>query len=89
MTWELMVSIEPRLQALYEKAKAYHKAARNDKNFCANRVWYGRDGLKAELLKLVGWEAEVPTLNIGTAYDIAYKKIYEALPNCRHEGGMC
>jgi hypothetical protein len=64
--------------------------------FCANRVWYGYDARlndcpKARLLCLVGWDAsrDDPVLHSSRAYNVAYEHLYELLPDCRHEGGIC
>lgn len=84
MTWEKMIEIETRLQQLYEKAAGYTR----EKGFCANRVWY-QDGLKNELLNLVGYGAKHIQLSSDECYDIAYQKIYNALPNCNHEHTFC
>lgn len=81
MTWEQLTKMEPRLQKLYDRAKG-HKPT---KGFCAHRAWYGRDGLKAQMLELVGYGAP-GALGTPDAYETAYKKIYNALPSCRHEG---
>ncbi|MHB1042359.1 MAG: hypothetical protein ACYC0Q_05930 [Eubacteriales bacterium] len=89
MTWEEMTAIEPRLQALYERAKGYRNNTKINRNLCANRVWYGRDRLKGELCNLVGWGVRDTRLSSPIAYDIAYRKIYDALPDCRHEETIC
>ena len=80
-----MVSIEPELKALFEKAKAYKPV----KNFCANQMWHGRNGLKQELCRLVGFGAKNFQLRTSEAYDLAYCKIYNALPDCQHDGRIC
>jgi len=81
MTWEQMVIIEPRLLELYKIAKSYKPT----KNFCANQIWYRRGGLKSKMMKLAGYGAP-GILGTPEAYDIAYQKIYNALPDCRHDG---
>jgi hypothetical protein len=57
---------------------------------CADAVWYGSGGctgLKARLCRLVGWEAERRGGDVAlcstAAYDLAYRVIYGALPDCR------
>ncbi len=91
MTFEELEKLEPRLAALLAEARAVPSRGKPD--FCANRAWYGngRDGLKAKLGKLAGWNAEGadPRLHSEKAYDVAYQAIYEALPDCRHEGILC
>lgn len=83
MTWNEMTAIEPALQELYLEAKSKRPA----KGFCANRTWYL--GMKGRLCQLVGFTARDPRLASSDCYDIAYRKVYEALPNCRHKGGWC
>jgi hypothetical protein len=88
-TWTDLVAEEPRLAALLEEARGYRKTAKP--TFCANAVWYGYgsrgEPLKDSVSRLVGWERkEHPLLGTEGAYDVAYETIYEALPNCRHEG---
>jgi hypothetical protein len=87
MTWNILIKREPRLLALYRKASSYKKFVGSGERWCANRVWY-RD-FKPELLKLVGYDAENWLLNDSESYDIAYDKIYDALPDCNHDDGMC
>ena len=80
--FEEICEIEPGIAFLYETAKGYHANA--DEDFCANRVWYG--GMKRILINLVGWEAVRPELRSSEDYNIAYDTVYEALPDCRHQG---
>jgi len=86
-TWAALVAAEPRLGALL--AEARRVSARGKPDFCANAVWYGwgnHRGFKPRLIHLVGFWAEGadPILHTGAAYDIAYQRIYRALPDCRH-----
>ena len=80
ITWGLLVKIEPRLGEMLKRAKAVKG---DGEHFCANTVWY--DDFKPELCTLVGWEASGtnPLLHTPQAYDLAYRKIYETLPDCR------
>lgn len=78
MTFESLATIEPRLLQLYNEARCIKPEGRN---FCANEVWYKQ--FKPRLLRLVGWEAENPLLATAEAYEISYKTIYDALPDCR------
>ena len=82
MKWKELVKIEPRLNELLKIAKAEKS---NGERYCANHVWYGLHGLRSRLIYLVGWEANNPALRNSMCYDIAYEKIYEALPDCNHE----
>jgi hypothetical protein len=80
LTWCELVKREPELRTLFEKAKAVDDS---DPHFCANRVWYRH--FKPVLCDLVGWDARVQdgVVNSSEAYDIAYRKIYQALPDCK------
>lgn len=92
MTWREMVKIQPALRALLKEAKGHKDLAEKDENFCACAVWYGdcqTPGLKGRLMELVGWGIRGDQrLATSQCYDIAYNKIYNALPDCRHPG-MC
>ncbi len=82
LTWALLVQLEPELEALYREIRTLR--GKGGRVFCANRVWYSR--FKGRLLRLVGWEARNPDPRIRSAeaYDLAYQKLYDALPNCRN-----
>lgn len=82
MTWEEIISTEPKLLALFEKAWSY----KSWEGFCANSIWYGPNGLRQKLSHLVGFGAAKHQLRTSQAYDLAYSKIYNALPDCRHDG---
>ena len=91
MTWNELVKIEPRLLILAKKALAYKKNSRGKEFVCANDRWYGHGqwkgrGIKAELLLLIGWLAENPTLKTTEAYDVGYRHIYNLLPECQNCG---
>lgn len=81
-SWDALVSMEPRLAELYQRAAEVEAGP----DFCANRVWY--DVLKPELVRLVGWEAERAEMREPALYDLAYSTIYEQLPDCRHESSL-
>ncbi len=80
-TFEELVRLEPRLGALLIEAKAVRRP--RGKSFCANLTWYRV--FKPRLCQLVGWERAErhPVLSTNTAYDVAYDRIYDVLPNCR------
>jgi hypothetical protein len=88
LTWQQLVAAEPRLGSLMREIKT----VRDDKSrpsFCANAVWYGYydyPGFKPRLYELAGWGAKSAPdlLRTMEAYDLAYDKLYAALPNCRN-----
>lgn len=84
LTWDELVAREPRLAELRRRIAA----VRAGPDFCANHLWYGRRGFKAEMAGLVGMHAESDDAALGTAaaYDVAYHTLYELLPDCRHDG---
>lgn len=87
VTWEMLIEAEPKLLDLYNDARKV-KDDGTGKYFCGNEFWYEVGGLKDRLLPLVGWErfyqdGDASILSTREAYDLAYRKIYNALPNCR------
>ena len=88
-TWEALVEREPRLGDLLAEARAVRGEG---PTFCANAVWYGypghRPGLKRRMTRLVGFLAERPDplLRGPLAYEVAYRALYRALPDCRRCG---
>ena len=90
-TWAELTAAEPRLAGLLAEARAIRATS---PRFCANAVWYGyrnpRAGLKDRMCRLVGWDRRSgpAILRTNRAYDTAYKRIYEALPDCRDCGCM-
>lgn len=90
ITWRLLVKLEPGLNELYKEAKSIKPEP--GKVFCANVVWYaespgGRD-MKQRLCRLVGWDRRGDgILGTSEAYDVAYDKIYSALPDCQGKCG--
>jgi hypothetical protein len=82
LSWKELTVLEPRLLALYKEAKAI-RDDRSKSSFCANRVWY-LGHLRESVSELVGSDAKHPRLSTSEAYDIAYHKIYNALPYCRN-----
>ena len=81
-TWQQLVKAEPELKELLEEAQSVDGS---DPHFCANNVWYAAGGLRERLCFLVGWitQRNDPVLKTSAAYDVAYKKIYAALPDCQ------
>jgi len=74
LTFEEIMTIEPKLRSLYEEAK--HHPMR--KGYCPTMTWYRE--YKPRLVRLVGWSAKKEELRSHTAYDTAYEAISEALP---------
>jgi hypothetical protein len=81
LTFDEICRIEPSVLHLYNRAKAI-KDDKRQRSFCANDIWL--DHLKPLLMHLVGWSAGKAELRTSQAYDLAYDKIYGALPNCRN-----
>lgn len=89
LTWEKMIKLEPRLQELYERAR--HAAVHDE--LIADTLWFGmldkglRYGFKHSVSKLVGMQrlsTNHTVLRSSTAYNIAYRKLYDALWNDPH-----
>jgi hypothetical protein len=81
MTFKELAELEPGLKELLNEA--HQVKSDGIPHFCANAVWDGR--FKPRLVLLVGWDARqrTTTLQSERAYDVAYKTIYNALPDCR------
>jgi hypothetical protein len=84
-TWAELVEREPRLGELLAEIEAL---AGDDPHFCGVLAWFGPkyrgDGIKARMVRLVGWHAERddPVLRSDLAYRAAYRPLYDALPPC-------
>jgi len=86
MEFDDLVKIEPRLGILFNKASAEKPTTTMDE--CWWRRWYGWYGhysYRNEMIKLVGWFSEVenPILRSIAAYELSYKTISDAIPDCR------
>lgn len=79
--WKQISELEPALLSMYNEAASI-KDDRKSKRFCANSVW--SHDFKPRLVKLVGWDSNVELLQSTTAYDVAYRMIYDVLPDCRN-----
>jgi hypothetical protein len=79
LTWRKIAAIEPRLSDLYDSVRRIKDPG--GACFCAESLWHRR--LKWQLQSLVGFRAHEPRLRSMAAYDIAFEKIYHALPPCR------
>ena len=85
LTFEKILEMEPEVRRLYNVAKMIGDNKKN-RTFCASVVWYQL--FEPVLVELVGWERKAKDiLATSVAYDLAYKSIYKALPNCR--GCLC
>jgi hypothetical protein len=76
--FEQLAALEPRLNELLAKAQAHHGT-------CANAAWYGQGGLRKAMQRVVGHlrNTEGPEeLKTSAAYDVAYRTLYSALPDC-------
>jgi hypothetical protein len=82
LTFDQLAVLEPRLNELLERAD-------NHTGNCANAAWYGPDGLRKAMSKLVGHLRSFgpSELQTSAAYDVAYRTLYKALPDC--EGCNC
>jgi hypothetical protein len=83
LTWERLVELEPELDDL--RAEIEETSDNGVDPFCANAHWYSR--FKPRLVSLVGNHAsgKDPQLRSHEAYDLAYHKLYDLLPNCSHD----
>ena len=94
VTWQDLVEMEPRLADLEEDARSVEDDGQGE-SFCANDIWYGHGpyrgiGLVQRLEGLVGWLADgskPPLLRSSAAYDVAYRHVYNLLPDCRGDCG--
>ncbi len=80
LTWSVLVEHEPRLKHLERTVRKVKDEG--GESFCANEWWYER-GLKDQLVLLAGWSARNPRLRSEAAYDLAYDRLYDLLPDCR------
>lgn len=81
ITWERIAQVCPELEQMRKEASAIDGS---HPHFCANDVWF--EQFKPRLLRLVGFEAlpSHPDWMYGhVAYEIAYRAIYDALPDCQ------
>jgi hypothetical protein len=97
MTFEQMCDIEPSLRALHDEALKIAKrqaGPRPQRFYCKTQTWYGLPrergfiGLKFLLCQFVGFNGKIEALQTATAYDIAYRKVVDALPPC-FKGRRC
>ena len=84
LSFQQICYLEPRVQALFDEAKAVHDDPSKE-SFCANTLWR-TGGFRSRVIELVGWDATNAELQSDKAYDTVYQTIYAALPNCRNCG---
>ena len=77
--WVSLIEIEPRLAELYEEVRKLKDPGGG--YFCAETIWHRR--IKPQLVALVGFRAHAPRLRSMAAYDLAFEKLYGAMPPCR------
>jgi len=78
-SWPALVKADPRLLCLLKEVQEVDGSGQH---YCANLIWVR--SFKPRLTNLVGWSVSAhPMLGSRQAYDCAYTKIYEALPDCR------
>ena len=89
LTWAELVEREPALGQLEREMRAFRRTPRGD-DFCANARWYGYGrfrgiGYKPRLVELVGMcaRSDDPALRTSDAYDLAYRRLYDLLPDCQ------
>jgi hypothetical protein len=78
-SFDQLAAMEPELITLLSRAKAH-------RGNCANAAWYGPEGLRRAMSKVIGWERrQGPSELQGmAAYTTAYRTLYGALRNCRN-----
>jgi hypothetical protein len=77
--WPDLIAAEPRLERLYTDVCRLRDPG--GLCFCAEAIWHRQ--MKARLTHLVGFQASDPELRSMGAYDVAFEKIYGAMPACR------
>lgn len=82
--------LEPRLLDLEKQSKAMESYPQS-KRFCAHSVWYGF--FKPALTHFIGHHrydrSGDVSLFTADAYDTVHAHLYDPLPPCNHDGGMC
>jgi hypothetical protein len=78
--WKQLCRHEPELKMLLAVAEMLQSTPRHQV-FCANRVWL--HVFRPRVCQLVGSSAKDPALRSSHCYDVAHRKIYFALPDCR------
>src|SRR6266446_9501706 len=87
ITWEQLAAIQPRLLDFLREAQTIQDD-HTQPSFCGNLAW-SRSRIRGDLKHLVGLrlsEGADPRLRTQRSYDVAYHKLYDALPPCRNCG---
>jgi hypothetical protein len=77
LTFDQLAELDSELDGLLEYAE-------NHPGHCANAAWYGPDGLRKAMTRVVGHlrGCGPEELQTSAAYDVAYRTLYNALPDC-------
>lgn len=80
LSWKELVGLEPGLGEMLADIQQIRSRRRC---FCGDAIWYQL--FKPRLRTLVGYEAHTSVRHLRTkeAYDVAYRTLYEAIPECR------
>lgn len=77
--WEELTIREPALLRLEcDVRRAAARLLSGDPE-TIDQIWAGRGGLKRRLCALVGWDAANPIMRTSTAYEAAYRHLYDLL----------
>ena len=82
LTWEMLAALEPDLLHLLDAARSADSNTGGD-HFCGQQFWLQE--LKPDVLNLVGYgrRDHHPILGTSAAYDLAYRTLLKAVPECR------
>ena len=85
ISWDELVELEQDLHWMLEAIRLIRRP-KAPASFCANMIWYGC--FKQRMMQLVGktCRRKNAALRSSAAYDTAYHKLYDALPDCRNCG---
>lgn len=77
LTWDQMKKIEPGLADLEKEIREI----KVDKNYSEFHTWFGEDGYKRKMIRLVGFRRKIDDeLANNLAYDVAYRELYKLVP---------
>jgi hypothetical protein len=83
ITWEEIIELVPELKQAAQRARESMPCSETGR--CQDTVWY--DEFKPIVCGFVGWEVKDkqmnhPELYDHEAYDVAYRGLYNCLPEC-------